>query len=259
MYAPGVWWTAAHHQIPLLTVMHNNRAYHQEVMHLQRMANRHNRGITRAHIGTTHRQSEHRLREDRAGDGRPRAGTDHQSERSRSGASSARIDVVKTRRAVAGRRRHAAAVATSDEGLRICGARIRIVAAFGSLAPTSSPRRQHRRPQRPAAAAPAGNAEDGRKLFVSYGCYQCHGYEAQGSSATGPRLGPRPIAFAAFSDTSGSRPTRCRRSRRRSCRMRTWPTSTRSSRRGRHRRAKHSAVEVDDQPRRSATRSIVRR
>jgi thiamine pyrophosphate-dependent acetolactate synthase large subunit-like protein len=53
MYAPGVWWTAAHHKIPLLAVMHNNRAYHQEVMHLQRMAGRHNRGITRAHIGTT--------------------------------------------------------------------------------------------------------------------------------------------------------------------------------------------------------------
>jgi mono/diheme cytochrome c family protein len=34
---------------------------------------------------------------------------------------------------------------------------------------------------------------------VSYGCYQCHGREAQGSSATGPRLGPRPIAFTAFS------------------------------------------------------------
>ena len=53
MYAPGVWWTAAHHQIPLLGIIHNNRAYHQEVMHVQRMANRHNRGITRAHIGTT--------------------------------------------------------------------------------------------------------------------------------------------------------------------------------------------------------------
>jgi thiamine pyrophosphate-dependent acetolactate synthase large subunit-like protein len=53
MYAPGVLWTAAHHRIPLLNVMHNNRAYHQEVMHLQRMANRHNRGIERAAIGTT--------------------------------------------------------------------------------------------------------------------------------------------------------------------------------------------------------------
>ena len=53
LYAPGVWWTAAHHRIPLLAVMHNNRAYHQEVMHVQRMASGHNRGITRAHIGTT--------------------------------------------------------------------------------------------------------------------------------------------------------------------------------------------------------------
>jgi ubiquinol-cytochrome c reductase cytochrome c subunit len=43
--------------------------------------------------------------------------------------------------------------------------------------------------------APAGNAANGRKLFVSFGCYQCHGYEAQGGSA-GPRLAPRPIAYA---------------------------------------------------------------
>jgi thiamine pyrophosphate-dependent acetolactate synthase large subunit-like protein len=53
MYAPGVLWTAAHHKIPLLSVMHNNRAYHMEVMHVQRMANRRNRGIDRATIGTT--------------------------------------------------------------------------------------------------------------------------------------------------------------------------------------------------------------
>ena len=33
--------------------MHNNRAYHQEVMHIQRMANRRQRGITTAGIGTT--------------------------------------------------------------------------------------------------------------------------------------------------------------------------------------------------------------
>jgi acetolactate synthase-1/2/3 large subunit len=53
MYAPGVLWTAAHHRIPLLSIMHNNRAYHQEVMHIQRMSNRHQRGITNAGIGTT--------------------------------------------------------------------------------------------------------------------------------------------------------------------------------------------------------------
>ena len=52
MYAPGVLWTAAHHRIPLLSVMHNNRAYHQEVMHIQRMANRHQRGVVNAGVGT---------------------------------------------------------------------------------------------------------------------------------------------------------------------------------------------------------------
>jgi thiamine pyrophosphate-dependent acetolactate synthase large subunit-like protein len=53
MYAPGILWTAAHHRIPLLTVMHNNRGYHQEVMQVQIMANRHSRGVDRANIGTT--------------------------------------------------------------------------------------------------------------------------------------------------------------------------------------------------------------
>ena len=53
MYAPGILWTAAHHQIPILNIMHNNRAYHQEVMQVQIMADRHSRGIDRASIGTT--------------------------------------------------------------------------------------------------------------------------------------------------------------------------------------------------------------
>jgi mono/diheme cytochrome c family protein len=47
----------------------------------------------------------------------------------------------------------------------------------------------------PGRAADAGN---GKRLYGAYGCYQCHGREAQGASATGPRLGPNPIVFAAF-------------------------------------------------------------
>ena len=45
MYTPGAFWTAAYHGIPLLTVTHNNQGYHQEFMHLQRMAARRQRGI----------------------------------------------------------------------------------------------------------------------------------------------------------------------------------------------------------------------
>ncbi|MBT4741105.1 MAG: thiamine pyrophosphate-binding protein [Rhodospirillaceae bacterium] len=52
MYANGALWTAAHHRIPLLTVMHNNRAYAQESMLVQGTANRRKRGVERASIGT---------------------------------------------------------------------------------------------------------------------------------------------------------------------------------------------------------------
>jgi ubiquinol-cytochrome c reductase cytochrome c subunit len=48
-----------------------------------------------------------------------------------------------------------------------------------------------------AQAAPAGSVENGKKIFSSYGCFECHGYAAQGGQA-GARLAPRPIAFAAF-------------------------------------------------------------
>jgi thiamine pyrophosphate-dependent acetolactate synthase large subunit-like protein len=52
MYAPGLLWTAAHHKIPILMLMHNNRCYHQEIMHIQRMAAIHGRTQTTANIGT---------------------------------------------------------------------------------------------------------------------------------------------------------------------------------------------------------------
>ena len=52
MYAPGSLWTAAHHNIPLLNIIYNNRAYHQEVMHMQRMASWRQRAVENALIGT---------------------------------------------------------------------------------------------------------------------------------------------------------------------------------------------------------------
>jgi benzoylformate decarboxylase/acetolactate synthase-1/2/3 large subunit len=51
MYMSGALWTATHHRIPMLIVMHNNRAYHQEIMHMQRMALRRQRGFEAAHSG----------------------------------------------------------------------------------------------------------------------------------------------------------------------------------------------------------------
>ncbi len=52
MMLPGTLWTAAHHRVPLLMVMHNNRAWHQETMHLKRMSGRRDRGPETWHVGT---------------------------------------------------------------------------------------------------------------------------------------------------------------------------------------------------------------
>jgi ubiquinol-cytochrome c reductase cytochrome c subunit len=38
----------------------------------------------------------------------------------------------------------------------------------------------------------AQDAANGKKLFSSVGCYECHGRVGQGGSA-GPRLAPRPV------------------------------------------------------------------
>ena len=54
-YTPGSLWTAAHHKLPMLTIMHNNRAWHMELMYVQYMAGVRGRGTDRAHIGTTFR------------------------------------------------------------------------------------------------------------------------------------------------------------------------------------------------------------
>ena len=51
MVAPGALWTAARHNIPILIVTQNNRAYHQEVMWFQREALSRNRSIDQAQAG----------------------------------------------------------------------------------------------------------------------------------------------------------------------------------------------------------------
>jgi ubiquinol-cytochrome c reductase cytochrome c subunit len=54
----------------------------------------------------------------------------------------------------------------------------------------------------PSASKPAGSAsgdaKNGKRIYTSYGCYECHGREAQGSVLTGPRIGPHPAQFSTF-------------------------------------------------------------
>ena len=81
--------------------------------------------------------------------------------------------------------------------VRLFGSMAIIVAAIVLAQPVVGVHAQEAAPK--AAAAPAGNAENGKKLFRADGCYQCHGYAAQGGSGTAPRLAPNPLPWAAVS------------------------------------------------------------
>ena len=68
----------------------------------------------------------------------------------------------------------------------VLGAGLFLLLTFGTLAPVVLA-------QEPA---PAGDAADGKQLFNNIGCWQCHGYSAQGGN--GPKLAPDPISYSYF-------------------------------------------------------------
>jgi mono/diheme cytochrome c family protein len=72
-----------------------------------------------------------------------------------------------------------------------------IVAVLLILAPTRAGA-QTATPPPKADSAPAGNIQNGKKLFTSFGCFECHGHQAEGTPVGGPRLGPNPIPFSAL-------------------------------------------------------------
>jgi len=51
-------------------------------------------------------------------------------------------------------------------------------------------------PSSKADQTQSGNAENGKKAFAKFGCYECHGREAQGGGLNGPRLAPDPVPFS---------------------------------------------------------------
>jgi ubiquinol-cytochrome c reductase cytochrome c subunit len=53
---------------------------------------------------------------------------------------------------------------------------------------------------RQTANAPTGNAERGKATYKRVGCWECHGFDAQSGGGTGPKLGPPPMPFAAFTN-----------------------------------------------------------
>ena len=47
-------------------------------------------------------------------------------------------------------------------------------------------------------AKPAGDPVIGKKLFLSVGCYECHGTFGQGGGRFGPKLAPNPLPANVF-------------------------------------------------------------
>jgi mono/diheme cytochrome c family protein len=47
-------------------------------------------------------------------------------------------------------------------------------------------------------SAPNGNAQRGKTIYTRVGCYECHAWDGQSGGGTGPKLGPNPLPFAAF-------------------------------------------------------------
>ena len=55
------------------------------------------------------------------------------------------------------------------------------------------------RAQQSSDNPPSGNAQNGKKLFMSDGCYECHGRQGQGAAQTGAaRIGPPQLSFEGF-------------------------------------------------------------
>src|ERR1700730_8065812 len=47
-------------------------------------------------------------------------------------------------------------------------------------------------------AQPAGDAADGKRIYLADGCELCHGTVGQGGRGTGPHLAPSPLPYEAF-------------------------------------------------------------
>ena len=49
-----------------------------------------------------------------------------------------------------------------------------------------------------AASATSARVENGKRLYMKDGCYECHGRAGQGALSSGPRIGPNPPALGFF-------------------------------------------------------------
>ena len=199
MYAPGVLWTAAHHRIPLLSVMHNNRAYHQELMHVQRMCNGTAAGspTSRAPARANWSISRSTTPPVAQGVGVSRRGP-ITNPNDLGPAISARCRSRQARRAGTHRRRHPTALKQLDN-MVMPMTRLPLTVAIGAVMTIALAAHAGNARQAPSAPPPPSQptaAHAGRRFgerqgaVRQNGCYQCHNYQELGG---GFCLTPNPL------------------------------------------------------------------
>ena len=76
-----------------------------------------------------------------------------------------------------------------------------ILAIAALVVPSPRPAHAQASAQQAEKPAPSGNKDNGKKLYRSDGCFECHGTEGQGAAAvTGPRIGPPQLSFEGFTE-----------------------------------------------------------
>ena len=168
-YTPGAMWTAAHHELPMLTIMHNNRAWHMELMYVQYMAGVRGRGTDRAHIGTTLRDPYIDYAKLAAGYGVKSEGPIDDPTKTVCRICTWRGERAE-RTALLDRRHHAAAIGikmSKIQRVARISAVLSLVFAAGAIAQVEF-------------GPISGDATKGEKLYYDYGCYGCHGFNGIG-------------------------------------------------------------------------------
>ena len=75
---------------------------------------------------------------------------------------------------------------------------IPVVATMALLCTANAATQVSTRPSKEHSETGNERAANGKRLFVKYGCYECHGFEGQGGGTAGPRIGPNPIPLSAL-------------------------------------------------------------
>ena len=76
--------------------------------------------------------------------------------------------------------------------------RCAVLAGLSLVVFTARPQQRGQEGAKATKAVGSGNVENGKRLFLSDGCYECHGRTGQGSAYSGARLAPNPIELGAF-------------------------------------------------------------